>query len=197
MLDTIEKWTHGEEPEPMKGAVAGAAGGLVGTLRMGRAMGLWNRMNRRLEPSEISWVKPLAKRRASEEDPLPPFGDVTEILAEQRIAAAVAKRVSGSRLGPNDRQSGGEIVHKATGILLGAAWGVAVEYLPALRRTRGVLLGVASYAVGRQLALRATGLAPRLKKQPPADLLVGLVSHLTYGFFCETVRSRLRGTASG
>jgi hypothetical protein len=192
MLDAIEKWTSGDEPDPLKGAVAGAVGGLVGTLRMGWVSSLWNKVNKKFEQSETTWVKPLVKRQGKDADPLPPFGDATESRAEQRVAAAVAKKATGTQLGPHDRAIGGEIVHKSTGILIGAAWGVAVEYAPPLRRTHGVLLGMASYLVGRQLALRATGLAPRLKNQPPADHLLGLVSHLAYGFFCETVRSHLR-----
>lgn len=192
MLDMIGKWTAGDEPDPLKGALAGAAGGLVGTLRMGRVADLWNKVNTKLEQSETAWVKPLVDREAEKEEPLPPFGDATEIRAEQRVAASVARKTAGARLGRNDREIGGEIVHKATGILAGAAWGVAVEYAPPLRRTRGLLLGLVTYVVGRQLALRATGLAPPLKNQPPADHLLGLVSHLTYGFFCETVRSHLR-----
>lgn len=192
MLDMLGRWTGGDEPDPLKGALAGAAGGFVGTLRMGRVSSLWNKMNKKFEQSETTWVKPLAKRRTEEKDPLPPFGDTTESRAEQRVAASVVKKASGRKLGPNDRVIGGEIVHKATGMALGAAWGVLVEYAPPLRRTHGLLLGLASYLVGRQLALRATGLAPPLKNQPPADHLLGLVSHLTYGFFCETVRSHLR-----
>ena len=193
MLDQIGKWTGGDEPDPLKGAVAGAVGGFVGTLRMGRVSDLWNKINEKLELSESPRLRPLAKRQGTEEDPLPPFGDRTQTQAQQQVADAIST-ATGHPLKPHDREIGGEIVHKATGVLLGAAYGLAAEYVPTLRKTHGIALGVVAYLVGRQGALPLLGLAPPPKKQPAADHLLSLLSYLAYGFFCETVRGRLRQT---
>lgn len=192
MLSMIERYAQGAGPDPVKGAVAGAVGGFVGTLRTTRMGTAWNRINRSLEKLPTRRLRPLAKRRGADEEPLPPFGDRTTSQARQQVAAAAVRPVHAAPMTPRQREVGEMVVHRVTGALIGAAYGVTVEYMPGLSRWYGLPLGLVVFLLGREATLRALGLAPGPRRRPPADHVVSLASDLAFGFFTELVRGRLR-----
>ena len=192
MLDFVERYTRGDRPDVLKGVLAGAAGGFVGSLRMGRLVALWNNMNAKLEDADSSRLKPVVKKQAPRDDPLPSYGDGTQAKATRDTAGAAIETATGRPATQQEEAIGGAIVHGMTGVLAGAVYGAAVELVPALRKGYGLPLGVGTYLLGRQLGMTAAGLAPAPTKQPAADQLVALGSHLAYGVFAELTRHALR-----
>ena len=194
-------WLHpytggGDRPDPLKGALAGAAGGFVGSLRMGRLTTVWNKFNGRLEKSDNPHLKPAVSSRGvpddEDRDPLPSYGDRVQAQAERDTADAAVRAATGREPDRQETAIGGEVVHHMTGVLAGAVYGIACEYSPQLRKAKGLPLGVGTFLLGREGGQWLTGLSQRPDKQATADHLVGLGSHLAYGFFTELTRSSLR-----
>ncbi len=192
MLDFVERFTQGDRPDVLKGVLAGAAGGFVGSLRMGRMVTLWNKMNGKLEDANSHRLNPVVEKQAPRNDPLPSYGDRTQAEAERETAGAAIETAMGRPATGQEEAIGGAIVHGATGVLAGAIYGGAVELLPVLKKGYGLPLGVGTYLLGRQLGMTATGLSPKPTNQPTSDHLVGLGAHLAYGVFAELTRKALR-----
>lgn len=193
MIDWLHPYTGGgDRPDPLKGALAGAAGGFVGSLRMGRLTALWNRMNGRLEASDNERLQPAVESRGQADDPLPNYGDREQAAAERKVAAKAIRSATGRSPGEHEEAIGGEVVHHLTGIIAGAIYGAACEYLPALKKGYGLPLGIGMFLIGREAGQFAVGVSSRPDRQATTDHLVGLGSHLAYGFFAEITRAKLR-----
>ena len=178
------------KPDPLRGAIAGAAGGFVGSMRMAGAQLAWQKLNEKL--AEAGGTSPLVQPRGEEGDGLPSYGDREQAAGARETAGGVIKTVARRPAGEREKGLGGVFVHQATGVLAGAAYGAACEYVPALRRAYGLPLGIGTWALGREAGQTAAGLSPRPGKQAAVDHAVALGAHLVYGVFTELVRNRLR-----
>ena len=191
MLDAIERFTRADVdgPDLLRGAVAGAAGGLVGSVRMVALLKAWEKFN-----EKVAEVQPPRDegRDEGDADPLPARGDRVQADAV-RETAATAVRVARRREPEGDEvEVGAAAVHGLTGVVAGALYGAASEYVPAVSRGYGVPLAIGTYLLGRNAGLSLAGLAPRPDRQARADHLAAAASHLAYGVFTELVRRRLR-----
>ena len=194
-LDLVERYTRTDRtgPDLLRGAVAGAAGGFVGSLRMAMLAQGWQTLNRSLEDADPEWAKPLTEDRGEgDDDPLPPRGDRTQAKAVRDTTAAAVETVQDGPATRTQKDVGGIIVHQATGVVAGAVYGAAAELLPVLGKAHGLPLGVGTYLLGRNVGMTAAGLAPRPTRQSKRDQAFAAVSHLAFGFVAELVRKRLR-----
>ena len=139
----------------------GAAGGAIGALIMGQA----------------------AKATAKVVGAQPPKGeDPTE-----KVANAVAKKVTGHRLREPARKSGGQVVHYAFGAAMGALYALLAEDVPFVTAGRGALFGAAIYAGAHALAVPAIGLAPGPLESGAKLESAEFSAHLAYGTVTDAV----------
>jgi len=104
--------------------------------------------------------------------------------ATTKVADAVAK-AGGKNLSPDQKKTGGTVVHYAFGTLMGAAYGVAME-LGSRRIRRNTVLsglgfGAAVFAGADEVAVPALRLSQPPSEVPTAEHLYGFASHLVYG----------------
>lgn len=153
-------------PDPLRGAIAGAIGGLVASGAMNAIQSVWNALG----SGESSGGGESATVKAAEKVARP-VGDAP--LREQRKKAA------------------GDAVHYAFGAALGAAYGIAAEYVPAITAGHGTAFGIGSMLLFDDAAVPAAGLG-----EPPTESSIGThaysaASHLVYGGALESVRKVL------
>lgn len=112
----------------------------------------------------------------------------TEVAAD-----ALARAATGSTL-PEDRKSvGGELVHYAFGLALGAVYGLLAERRPGVTRGTGGLFGAAAAIVFDEIMVPALRLSPPPVRVPASSHAFGFASHLLFGVTTETGRRLLRG----
>lgn len=166
------------------GAVAGMlAGGvmnLVGAALTGRPNphgAQTEQRGRRLEPT-----RPVGGRP----------GDVGGVDATEGMVTRAAGRfgVSPAR---QTRRRLGTAAHYAFSTGCGAAYGLAVEYLPVLGRTAGAAFGMAVWVVFDEGLMPMLGLSPPPTRLEPRTHLYSVASHLAYGMtthLCLRLASR-------
>lgn len=149
----------------IRGAAAGAVGGLAGAVLMGFSYAL---------------VAKLIPQPPSKGE------DATETVAE-----AVAKNFAGSKLNPARKKTGGQVVHFAFGTGIGALYGVLANAFPALSAGAGTFFGASMYVGAHGLVVPALGLARSPMRNTPAQEAPELVAHLVYGLVTEAIRTVL------
>jgi uncharacterized membrane protein YagU involved in acid resistance len=166
---------HFKKPHPVRGFIAGAAGGVVASLVMNIFLAGTSKAKEALEdPAE------KAQKAEAAED------------STQKVADAVAYEVSGRHLSKEEKQTGGPIVHYVFGGLMGGVYGVAAEYFPATRIGAGTVFGSALFLGADELAIPALGLGKTPAEQPVSDQANHLTAHMVYGATVEAVRRGVR-----
>ena len=153
--------------DPLRGAVAGLAAGLVAAAVMSAFQAgvakLWPEVSGGGEP------------------------------ATEKAADKVSKATTGEPLPDDHKGPAGELVHYAFGALLGAGYGIAGEGSDALKAGGGTLFGAGAALLFDDLIVPALGLSPAPDETKPATHAYALASHLVFGLVLEGVRRGLRG----
>jgi len=165
-------------PEVLKGAAAGAVGGLVASWVMNAFAPLIEK---------VAEAAGNGNKRKAQGNGQQPQEDPTATTAEK-----ISETVVGIRLTKEQKKKGGAVVHYAFGALMGGAYGAAVEVLPAAKSAAGLPYGAALFVGADEVALPALGLAKKPSEYPLSRHLSGLVQHLVYGVTTELVRRTLR-----
>lgn len=167
------------EKHPVRGVLAGVAGGLVAAW----AMNLWSEgpgaaLTKELEtPEEQKQVSQLSDG----ED------------ATMKTADAVASAVQGGRhLTHDQRAEGGPIVHYTYAALMGGLYGGLAEYSSLVRSGFGTTYASALFVGGDLVAVPALGLSKPLSDFPASSYAGPFTSHLVYGATTELVRRIVR-----
>ncbi len=146
----------------MRGFVAGAIGGLVGTA-----------------------LKTIAEKY------LPPRGEgedtPPEIIADEAAAA-----ITGEGLSEGKKFLAGESMHWLFGTLLGGAYGAAVEVLPQVSDGMGLPFGTAVFGIMHEGILPAAGVEEAHANKDDEEERNELITHLIYGLATEVVRAQVR-----
>ncbi len=153
-----------------KGIVAGAAGGAVGTLVMGRA-------------------QPLLAKVFNVESAPPKEGSEPSTV---KVAGAISRNVLGRELQPRHKQVAGQTVHWAMGTLSGALYGGIAEVVPLASAGAGTLFGSAVWAGADEIALPALGFSEPPAAFPPHKHAQWLAAHFVYGAVTDGVRRLIR-----
>lgn len=157
-------------PDPVRGALAGLAGGLLASAAMNAFQSAW---------------QALAGSGSSV------GGEPSTVQAAEKLATSVGEDPI-----PEDvKQLSGNAVHYAFGALLGALYGLAAEYVPQITTCSGAVFGVGSMLVLDDAAVPAAGLGA-----PPTHTTFGThaysaASHLIYGVSLEATRTISRSMA--
>lgn len=151
----------------LRGALAGAIAGVVASFAMDR-------------------FQALATAMSESEDEGEP--------ATSRAADAVAEVATGDPLREDEKPLGGQAVHYALGVLLGAAYGVAAEFRPQVTTGFGTAFGAGTALLLDEGAVPAVGLGDAPWKAPVSTHAYALASHAVFGVTTEAVRRAVDAT---
>jgi uncharacterized membrane protein YagU involved in acid resistance len=153
-----------------KGLIAGAVGGLVGAALMA----------------------PLHAKAAKLMKLKPPKGEDATV----KVANAAAMKVAHRKLTRSEKLLGGQAVHFAFGVSMGALYGLLAERFPPVTIGAGSLFGVAVYSGAHALAVPTLDLGPSPLETGPAHESTELISHVAYGFITDAIRRVLTKVGS-
>ena len=163
--------TETEEPDLVKGLIAGVAGGLVASFAMEQFQALWMAASRR-------WQGQRPGRKAKP--------------ATVKAADAIAERVVGHKVRKKHQKLAGEAMHYAMGGSSAAVYGVLAEVAPIVTAGEGAAFGAAVWLVADEATLPALGLTKGPSKVPASTHVYALASHIVYGLVAEVVRRGMR-----
>lgn len=167
------------ETHPVRGVLAGVAGGLVA----GWLMNVWSEgpgvaISRELETPEEQ--KQLSEQSDGED-------------ATMKTADAIVSAVEGGRhLTHEQRETGGPIVHYAYSAIVGGLYGGLAEYLPVVRSGFGTTYATALFVGGDLIAVPALGFSKPLSAYPASSFVAPFTAHLVYGATTELFRRLVR-----
>ena len=124
---------------------------------------------------------------------MPSSGDGSE-PATEKAADAVAETVTGNRVPDADKPLAGQAVHYVIGIALGAAYGVAAEFRPAVTAGYGAAFGLGTATLLDEAAVPALGLGAAPWNAGVGSNAYAYASHLVFGGVSEMVRRQVAGT---
>ena len=158
-----------------KGAVAGAAGGLVASWAMSQFQAGWSKVQAKMETA-----RERQQHRTDDED------------ATMKTAGKLAHAFLHRDLSLDEKKKLGPVIHYAFGAGVGAAYGAVAEFAPRTTFGAGLPYGTAVFLGADEAAVPALGLSKSPKEYPASTHLYGLASHLVYGLSLEMVRRGVR-----
>jgi putative membrane protein len=175
VMKLTERFTQSDEPDPLKGLLAGLAGGFVGTLAMTAA--------------QAAMTKIMASNSSN-------GGEKNNGQADkpstEKVADAVAENVFDHDLSEREEKIAGQVVHYGFGTAMGGLYGVVCEYIPTEVLGGGAPFGTAVMLGADEIAVPALKLSDPPWKHPASTHMYAFVSHLVYGVTTEVVRRNLR-----
>lgn len=181
----------------LKGALAGAAGGLAASWVMtqffnavGQAQSRAQELRARRADSEGNPARAAEQQHAIEQHREPqqaPAEPTTETAA-----AAIVQRMTGRELAERHKKVGGSVVHYGFGTIMGALYGALSELAPGATRGHGTVFGTALWAAADVVAVPMLGFSNPPLQVPPSVHAQGFAAHLVYGATTEAVRRVLR-----
>ena len=167
------------EKHPVRGILAGVAGGLVASWVMNQwSAGPGTALSERLETPEEK--QQLSAGSDGE--------DATMKAADKLSALATG----GQHLTHDERAKDGPVVHYAFGALMGGLYGGLAEYSSIVRSGFGTTFGTALFIGGDLLAVPTLGLSKPLSEYPASSYANPLTAHFVYGATTELVRRVVR-----
>lgn len=176
-----------------KGIVAGAAGGLAGSVAMNQFQALWGKLTENEERPHGAQAqqqgspdhgigRELAERGVDEPDD----------NAAVRTGNAVSEFVFDHHLTKPEKEKAGAIVHYAFGAGSGAMYGAMAEVVPAATVAQGTAFGAAVWVIADEAIVPAVGLSRKPTDYPLSTHGYAFAAHLVYGFTTELVRRAVR-----
>lgn len=168
------------QPSLWKGALAGLAGGLVGTWVKSQAEPALQKLGE-------SWFPPSHAEKKK------PGADVTghpDRMPPSKLAQE-ATDVVGVTLNRDEKLEAQKAIHWTFGTMAGVAYGVLAEFTDA-EVGFGIPASVALFGATHATTLPATGLQAELDELPEAWWVWELGSHLVYGLTVDLVRRGVR-----
>lgn len=169
----------GQTHHPIRGILAGVAGGLVASWVMNQFLaGPGKQISKAvLSPEELK----QQEQHSDEPD------------ATMKVADKITETVTGGQhLTYEQEQEGGPIVHYAFGALAGGVYGGLAEYSSLVRSGFGTTFGSALFTTADLLAVPALKLSPPVEQQSTATLATPFAAHIVYGITTEFVRRVIR-----
>jgi putative membrane protein len=180
--------------DPLKGMIAGAAGGLVASWVMNQFQALLSRVTHGVE-------RPHGAQ--SLQHGLPRYGVARELQergldseadnAAVRTAVAVSELLFGVELAEREKKEiAGAVVHYAFGVATGGLYGSIAELKPATTAGAGLPFGAAVWLVADEITVPALGLSKPPTEYPLSTHAYSIAAHLVYGLTTEIVRRAVR-----
>jgi putative membrane protein len=181
-LPDVRMRSNESEPAVVKGLLAGAVGGVVGTWAMNQAQRVWTRAAGG-QPPESAGGKHDARDWQERQE-----GRNSNELAAQAVARAVRDRPLSRR----ELQVWAPAIHFAFGAAVGALYGWIVEKRGRNAGGSGIELGTSLWLAADEIAMPALDLSRPTTERPFELHAQSLASHLVYGLTTEMVRRRVR-----
>lgn len=112
----------------------------------------------------------------------------------ERTARKVSERF-GHSLTDERKRTAGRGLHYGFGVVMGAMYGVAAEYVPLVGVGAGAVFGTVLFAATDLGALPGLGLAKQPGETAELDHLMHWAAHVTYATAMESTRQQLRKLA--
>jgi hypothetical protein len=160
----------------LTGALAGAAGGIAGTIAMNYTQRLWTIAADRERPTSAAGKHDARDWQERDE------GRNSNEIAAQALASATI----GRRLTRRELAIAASVLHFGFGAAMGALHGLRAE--TACRRPSGVIFGTTIWLCADEIAMPAVGLSESTLKRPIEMHIQSLIAHLVYGIVGEHVR---------
>lgn len=167
-----------------KGIAAGAIGGVVGSL----LMNVWQKALAQSVENQPPQPSPQGLRDGAGNRGVDPT---------VKMADAVSRRIMHRGLRPKEAESAGVAIHYAFGAAVGALFGAAAEFEPALAAGAGIPFGAAVWAGADLIALPALHLSKPPMHVPLRRHAQMLALHAAYGATLDGVRRALRAAMVG
>ena len=180
--------------DPLKGMIAGAAGGLVASWVMNQFQALLSRMTHGVErPHGAQSLQPGSPRHGVARELQERGLDREADTAAVRTAIVVSDRLFGLELAKREkREIAGAVVHYAFGVGTGGLYGAIAELKPATTTGAGLPFGAAVWLITDEITVPALGLSKPPTKYPLSTHAYSIASHLVYGLTTEIVRREVR-----
>jgi len=184
----VRQFLRRNERSAWKGLVAGAAGGLAGTIIMTQFQNAWHQAGEKKRSRDTRTEQNRSREQNSEQKP------EQKEDATMKAAGKLA-RVAGQELTRDQRKQASPLVHYGFGMAMGALYGMAMETSPRQVRAQripfvGSLFGSALFLGADEMAVPALGLSE--VSETPSTHVYGWASHLVYGLTAEFVRRQVR-----
>lgn len=182
----------------VKGAIAGAVGGIVGTLAMAAFQQVWmrasatlaERFNGEQNDDDQNRVENAGVRESEYPESEPRSHH--HVSPSERLVATVYREVIHRPARPMEMKIGGSAIHVGFGAAAGAIYGAAAEVEPRVTIGEGTLFGAAVFIAADEIALPLTGLAEPPQRTPPRRHLYALFSNFAFGAATEITRRFVR-----
>jgi len=180
--------------DPLKGMIAGAAGGLVASWVMNQFQALWSRMAYGVErPHGAQALQQGSPRHGVARELQERGRDREADDAAIRTAVVVSERLLGLELAEREKKEmAGAVVHYAFGVATGGLYGAIAELKPATTAGAGLPFGAAVWLIADEIIVPALGLSKPPTEYPPSTHAYSIASHLVYGLTTEIVRREVR-----
>jgi NAD(P)-dependent dehydrogenase (short-subunit alcohol dehydrogenase family) len=165
----------------IKGILAGAAGGFVGTWAMSHAQRLWTRAADDRVPESAGGKHDARDWQERSE------GQNANELAAQTLA----KTLLGRCLTRDELRFAAPMVHYAFGTVIGALYGAYADRLRS-HGASGAALGTTLWLTADEIGMPLLGLSESTARRPLEMHLQSLAAHLVYGLTTEAVRKPAR-----
>lgn len=174
----------------LKGAIAGAAAGVVGCIAMDLLSRAWISGQQGGRTNE-------AQKHMTHHGARPDSLEAMEQAAsshrvEHNASTRTAESTVPTTLDEGERAEAGKLVHYAFGAGMGALYGALAEAWPRTRAGWGVPFGLAVWAAMIPVALPAFGLTRKPEEYRADQHAFGVASHVAWGAATESVRRALR-----
>lgn len=166
-----------------RGALAGAAGGALGSSAMllcNRALGASG-----FAPDDVGRHHSEHHRDAKPNDS---DGTIADEPATRKAASRMTELATGEPLDERGKDTGGWLFHHAFGAVVGALYGAAAAKYPALTSGFGIPFGATVWLTAAEAGMPMMGLAKAPVSYPPERHVGSLLSHLVYGVTVEATR---------
>ena len=161
-----------QDPDLIKGVVAGIAGGLLASFLMEQFQALWSGIAAQITNNKTS--------NAGEEP------------ATVKAVNAISLRTWGRPLSKASQPIAAEAVHYAVGGVSGGIYGGLAEMIPTLEVGEGLGCGAGLWLIADEITVPALKLSKPPTAFPVSKHIYALASHLVYGWVTEQVRRAVR-----
>jgi putative membrane protein len=196
----IHAATSDDSPDILRGALAGAAAGLIASLVMDGVEKILSSGgdDKNANPSQDTPPDAPAYTPEAQQQSLMPRGHVSHDSsaeagqsATEKTATVIAQTV-GVELDKPQRQAAGAAVHLGFGIFVGAIYGALAEVMPWVTTGVGIPYGAAVWLLADETALSLLGLEAPPNQRPASDQAGSLGMHLVYGATLDLFRRGIR-----
>jgi hypothetical protein len=169
---------------PLLGAAAGVAGGILGSWMMVRFNHLVGRTDEHPHPEE---------HHRADAAPNKTDGTISDTPASVKVASMIGETLTDQPLDERDKKIGGSVLHYLFGAVTGGFYGAIAERTPAAASGFGLPFGATVWLAADEIGLPLAGLAKNPARYPASRHAAALGTHLVFGATVEAVRRTLRG----